>query len=255
MDNQLTILKISEKVEAYIEEVEKETGRQVLLKSVQDVGLEGLDAVFKVDPVYILAEFIENKYQDSKGNINQEEVDRSIVHEVTHGFLAYKKGHYQFNEIFNQANETERLSIPLLFTMIEDIVVHKITCENNFLVYPQSYIKMVNKEIDYMRDRKDIYINFSKYGLLFKDRFMIWRYIQAWGLLEYANIYKLKDKKNLNKFLNIFQKSYYKQYKEAEKIITIIKEKDIFTTEGFNETIKECLDLWNLANLVEIYTC
>jgi adenylosuccinate synthase len=52
MLSELKILKLSEKVKEYIKKVEEETGRPVLLKSVQDVGLEGLDSVSKPDPIY-----------------------------------------------------------------------------------------------------------------------------------------------------------------------------------------------------------
>ena len=95
----------------------------------------------------------------------------------------------------------------MLFTMIEDIVVHKITCENNFLAFPQCYIDMVKEEIDYMRNRKGIYNNYkNKYGSLLRDRFMVWRYIQDWGILEYVNSNQLNEEKILNKFLKVFQK-------------------------------------------------
>jgi len=78
---------------------------------------------------------------------------------------------------------------------------------------------------------------------------MVFRYILAWGYLEYLNSDKI-DKKTLHKFLKVFQKSCPKQYEEAKKIKEIILKNDIFTRKGYDKTIKECLDLWNLTNLV-----
>jgi len=62
------------------------------------------------------------------------------------------------------------------------------------------------------------------------------------------------SKKIIYKFLKIFQKSYPQQYEEVKKIKAIILENDIFTPEGFYNTSKKCLDLWNLTNLVELFT-
>lgn len=50
-----------------------------------------MDSVFLLDPKYIRVEIIEEKYYDSKGEIDQEKIESSIAHEVTHGLLAYKK--------------------------------------------------------------------------------------------------------------------------------------------------------------------
>ena len=52
------ISKLSEKLKEYIKRIEEETGRPALIKSVQDVGLAGMNAVFKLDPKYIRVEII-----------------------------------------------------------------------------------------------------------------------------------------------------------------------------------------------------
>jgi len=252
MDNKLTTLKLSEKLKEYIKKVEKETGRPVLLKSAQDVGLYGMNAVFKLDPKYIHVEIIEEKYYDSKGEIDQEGIECVIAHEVTHGLLAYKKKYYQFY-IVPKCNKLEEDSFRLICSMIEDLVVHKIMQENNFRLLPKRYINKVKDEIEDLRKGKDCYENFNKYPPKLKDRFIVYRYMLAWGILRYFIPGEI-DKKTIYKFLKIFQKSYPKQYKEAEQIIKIIFEKDIFTRDGQCKTIKKCLALWNLTNLVEINT-
>ena len=250
------ISELSEKLEGYIKKIEEETKRSALIKSVQDVGLYGISAVFKLDPKYILVEIIEDKYLDFKGEIKQEEIEYMIAHEVTHGLLAYKEKYCQFrlrlrpsrtNNMYYKLVEDSAI---LLFTMIEDIVVSKIIYENNFQQYPQTYISQIEYEIECVRIEEDAYKPYTP--LKFKYRYMVFRYILAWGLLKYINLDKI-GKKTIYEYLKIFKKSHPKQYAEAKKIKEIILENNIFTPEGYNNTIKKCLDLWNLTNLVEIY--
>lgn len=250
---ELNILKLSKKIKEYIKDAEKETGRPVLIKNVQDVGLDGMSAVFRLDPKYIRVEIIEKKFYDSKGEIDQGGIECVIAHEVTHGLLAYKKKYYQF-DIVGRHNELEEDSVSLINSMIEDLVVNKIMHENNFQLLPKRYINRVKDEIEDLRKEKGCYENFNKYPPIFKDRFIVYRCMLAWGILRFFVPGEI-DKKTIYKFLKIFQKSYPKQYEEAEQIIKIILENDIFTPEGCCKTIKECLALWNLTNSVEIYTC
>jgi len=257
MDNRLTILKLSEKVKEYIKKVEEETGREVLIKSVQNVGMPGTCERFIVDcnSKNIYVEIIELCYCDEKGNLKQEqeEIDRSITHEVTHGLLAYKEKYCQFQYIRKPIEDDLLNSISILFTMIEDIVVNKRIDKNNFKPISQFYIDGVKEATKYMEKGKDIFKRLNDSPII-KRSFMIWSYIQPWGYLNYPYSYKI-DKKPLHKFLKIFQQSYLKQYQEAKKIQEIIVKSDIFTRVAFDKTIRECLDLWNLADLVRLYTC
>ena len=237
-----------------MKKVEKETGRSVLLKSVQDVGLPGVCERFIVDcnSKYLLVEIIEDCYCDEKGNINQEEVDRSNAHEVLHGLLAYKEKYCQF-KLIGQIKDELLDSTSILFTMIEDIVVNKRIDENNFQPISQSYINTVKMATKDIQKGKDIFERFNCTPIL-KKSFMVLNYIQPWGYLKYFNLSAI-DKKTLYKFLKVFQKSYPRQYKEAKIIQEIILKNDIFTREGFNKTIRECLILWDLMDLVKLYTC
>ena len=244
--------KLSEKLKGYIKKVEEETGRPALIKSVQDVGLNGMSAMFVLDPKYIRVEIVEKLFYNSKGEIDQGGFEHVIAHEVTHGFLAYKKKYYQFY-IAPKCNKLEDNSIRLICSIIEDLEVDNILHENNFQLLPKRYINRIKGEIKDLSKGKDCYENYNKYPLALKDRFVVYRYMLSWGTLKYFNPREI-DKKIIYKFLKIFQKSYPKQYEEAEQIIKIIPEKSIFTREGQYKTIKKCLALWNLANLVEIYT-
>lgn len=248
-------LQLSEKLEKYIKKIEEETGRPSLIKNVQYVGFDVMVSAFRLDPEFILAEIIEEKFYDSKGEINQEDIECMIAHEVTHGLLTYKKKYCQFKFVLTPS-ELEESSASLLFTMIEDIVVNKIIDKKHFLQpLIKPYINWTsNREIKPLSEGKDCYEYFNKYSPIFKDRYMVSRYIQAWGFLKYFN-FNDYNKGIINKYLEIFQKSYPRQYEQAIKIKDIILENDIFTPEGYCNTIKECLDLWNLTHLVGIFTC
>jgi len=92
------MLELSEKIKAYIEKIEKETSHSVSIEMVQDVGLRGMKAEFELDPEYIHVKIVQN--------IETEKIEQSIAHEITHGFLAYKKKYCQL-EYLNEPNAIE----------------------------------------------------------------------------------------------------------------------------------------------------
>ena len=140
--------------------------------------------------------------------------------------------------------------------MIEDVVVNKIIQEKNYRPYSTKYLDDVKQDIEDIRKGKVCYYEtHADPGHKDKfDKFMVFRYILAWGFLKYLNLGEI-DKKTIHKFLKIFQKSCPKQYEEAKKIKGVILENNIFTPEGYCKIIKKCLDLWNLTHLMGIYTC
>ena len=257
MKLELKYLKLSKKIEAYIKETEEETSREVYIKGVHDVEMPGMAERFIVNcnSKNIYVEIIELYYCDEKGNLKQEqeEIDRSISHEVTHGRLAYKKKYCQFKFIGNKYDLFDSAS--LLASSIEDIVVNTIIKKNSFKPISQSYLDAVVKPAtEDIRKGKDIFERFN-YSSILRKSYMMSIYIQAWGYLQYNFDLDNIDKKNLHKLLKVFHKKYPEESKIAEKITKTIKDNNIFTAKGYNEAIKKCLDLWDLTNLVEIYTC
>ncbi len=247
MDNKLTILKLSKKVKAYIEEVKKETGYNV---SIEDFQGKGAMVTLDHECKYIRVEINEEEYKKD----SEEEIDYTIAHEVTHEFLSLKKKYCRI-----RCGPEEKEPVRILATMIEDVVVDKIIQEKNYRSSYTKYLDDVKGDIKFFRkhankdrDFFEVHKDDPRYKFLFK--YMVFRYILAWEYVEYLNSDKI-DKKTIHKFLKIFQKSCPKLYEEAENIKKIILENNIFTPEGYDNTIKECLDLWNLTNLVEIYTC
>ena len=237
------MLELSEKLNAYKEKIEKETGKPVLIERVQDVGLRGMKAVFELDPEYIRIKIDQN--------IETEKIEQSIAHEITHGFLAHKKKYCQLDYV-QEPNAIEEISISIIVTMVEDIVVNKIIQEENFQPYPYDYLDKIQNDTKNIRKSKGKIPRRYQDPVL-NDRIMILRYITAWGLLKYSNLDSF-NRKLIYKFIKCFKKLCPKQYEAAEQIEEIILENNIFTSEGYYKAIKRCLGLWNLVDLVKFVT-
>lgn len=237
------MLELSEKIKAYIEKIEKETSHSVSIEMVQDVGLRGMKAEFELDPEYIRVKIVQN--------IETEKIEQSIAHEITHGFLAYKKKYCQL-EYLNEPNAIEGMSISIIVTMIEDIVVNKVIQEENFQPYPYDYLDKIQNDTKNIRKSKGSFPQLHQDPLL-NGRIMILRYIGAWGFLKYFNLDSF-SRRVIYKFIKCFKKSYPKQYEAAGQIEEIIIENNIFTPEGYYKAIKRCLELWNLVDLVKFVT-
>jgi Icc-related predicted phosphoesterase len=260
------MLKLSEKVKAYVEEVEKETGYNVSIESVDHIGVAGSDIAMTLDRKnkYIRIQvdekkFIKNSEEESEEEF-KENTDSAIAHEVTHGLLTLKKKYcgLTFRPL---CSEEEKGIVNTLVTMIEDIPVNKIIHEKeNYQLYPNCYIKTTKNDTKSIRDiRKGKGKDSHREEPMNKKDMagMVFGYIQAWGYLEYFNLDKInkKHKNIICRFIKEFKKVCPKNYEEAKKVKEIIRKNDIFTPEGYNNAIKKCLDLWNLKNLVDIYIC
>jgi len=238
-----TTLELSEKVNAYIEKVKKETGYDVLIEGFPcETPRVALDHKCKC----IRVQINDGEYKKE----SEEEIDFTIAHEVTHGFIALKK-EYCLIESVNCGPE-EGYAIFCLQTMIEDIVVDKIIYEKKYISY--THLDNIKENMKILRDKGKGEYFCEKYNDLKHKSKMILTYILAWGYLTYSILDKI-DKKTLSEYLKIFQKLCPKHYEEAKKIKEIILKNDIFTSEGYNKTIKECLELWNLKDLVDVYIC
>lgn len=235
---------LSEKLQTYIAKIEKETGRQVLIQSMAtNIGISGMSAYISDHPTHILI-LLES---DIKEN---EQLERSIAHEVTHGLLRYAKEYCILMPTYS-LTKLELDTLNILTTMIEDIVVNKIIQENGFSPFSTSFYETVRQETEAAHERQDYYQEFQ--DPLFKDRFMIFRYIMAWGFLEYYDLDE-SFQKILASFEYEFKLSFPRQYKSACQIKDIILQHDIFSAEGYCQVIKKSLKLWELDNIVNVKT-
>lgn len=234
------MLQISEKLQSYLLKVEGETGRKIKINPVLNVGLQGMAAQFRLHPTLILIEIVQAPQYGKQ-------IEQSIAHEATHGLLAYAKGYCQITPM-RKLTPNEVISINLVGTMIEDIVVNKIIQENGFSPFHDNYLTQVRKETKALRKNQDLY---QQYQNPFKDRFMVSRYIMAWGFLQYFNLDEA-SRRTIARFENDFRLSRPKHYIESNQIKEILLHHDIFTAEGYCQAIRESVKLWGLENFVNI---
>lgn len=239
-------VELSQKLSKYMNKIENETGRKIVIEGTDDVGLASMSAVFKEDPRGILVQIALDRHDRQ---ITDQEVEQSLAHEITHGLLLYKQG-YCGHFFKRPANNDEKKIVSILITMIDDIVVNKIIHENGFYPFSPIYLPMVKRETTAALRGRDIYNQISNDSLL-KNRFIVFRYIMAWGFLKYFDL-ELNERKIIYRFLKSIQKSYPEQYKMAKQIEDIILQNDIFTPAGHHNTIEKILSLWSLEDLVEL---
>lgn len=239
--------KFSSKLTEYLKKVETETGRRIKFLESSNLGIKGITAAYRYDPQYIL--IIINR----KNPRSPEDVERSVAHEATHGYIIHKLGFCRSDFHENIADDYKR-DVQLLFTMVEDIVVNKIIEDNGFPPFGHEYLPMVREEIRIAHRGEEA-------GESFYQRFtddprleallMISRYIIAWGFLKY---YALEPNQSelIGEFTKTFQEFYPDYYKFASQIENIIEQNDIF--RGYEEckAIQEILELFKLVDGVEL---
>ncbi len=231
---------LSERLLGYIKKVEKETGRRVFVEKTGDLGLSGMASGFVQDPAGILVRL--------SPELHGRQLEHSIAHEITHGLLRYKKG---FPQIIPRRplSEKEAISISILCSMLEDIVVNKITYAEGFPLFASNYLETVQKEEEDIN--KGEYFSSTAMDLDVRNRLMVSRYTTAWGFLEYFDM-DFSSKEVLDKFVRSFERYYPKESEMTGQIKDIITQNDIFNPDGYNKIIRRCLKLWGLCDLVEL---
>jgi len=235
----------SKKLENYLTKIQNETGREIVIQRSDDLGLSGMLSAFSYDPSHIFVQFV------SSIDMTDPRVEHLIAHEATHGFLTLKKGYCSYF-LKRPASGIEKRHVRILFTMVDDIVVNKTIQEESFPPFSSVYLSMVRMETKSILRGEDIYNQFSD-DPLFKDRFMVFRYVMAWGFLKYFDL-KSHDRRTIKKFTKAFENRCPKQSEMASQVRKTILENDIFTAEGRNNCMKELLKLWGLEDLAELKT-
>lgn len=231
-------MNLSTKIQEYIAEIEAITSKKVVIEEVSSVGLQGMIARFIPGDEIINVQILLGK--------DGSELENSVAHEITHGYLDIAKGYcYPIPKRELTSNENQTAS--LIFTMIDDIVVNKIISDRGFLPYSPRYIPEVEKEIKSFNKKIDHYSEFSDIG--FRSKFKIFRFVLAWGLSFYLELPE-NDKKILNLFLRKFKLNYPNEYFESRIIQNLIIENDIFTKQGHFIVVNQIIDLWDLRECV-----
>ena len=238
-------LKPSQKLADYLNKVRRETGREIRFEYISHFPIPSMKTAYRYDPSLIEVVIASN------AKMTTSQLEQSIAHEVTHGFLQHKLRYC--HAVFKRPpSDTEEKSTSLIFTMIDDIVVNRIISEEGFDPFGPVYLPTVEKETKAIRKGKDCY-NRHSHDPLFKDRYMVFRYIMAWGFLEYFDLEPFARRK-IKKFAKTFENSFPRQYEMASQIRELILQNDIFTSEGHRRTIEGVLKFWNLEDLVELKT-
>lgn len=233
-------INISEKLTKYIDQVEQQTGRKILMETREDLGLSGMSAAFSNHPTHIKILFTKSSLNDSS------RFEHSCAHEITHGLLIYGRKYFSPQTAKNITKEEKNL-IGLICTAIGDIVVNKLIQHEGFEPISSVYIGMVKKETEAYKNGEDIYKEFIEIKL--KSKFKIFRYIMAWGFLQYFDL--LGEQRNqLNEFIQIFEITYPPEYEESRKICDCILRNNIFTSEGYEITFRYVLELWGLNDKI-----
>ena len=227
---------------SYVDKVTEQTRRKLVVE--RRLLPLGLKAAFIPDPRFIKIVL------DPSINLKTNYAEYSIAHEVTHGLLTYAKGYAPL--IAKRpltAKEQTRRSIAAV--LIEDIVVNRILQTEGFAPFAPIYLATVQYETK-VANAKGTYphpdLANDEEG---RDRWMVLRYIIAWGLVEYCSLDQ-KSEDVIAEYLRAFQNAYPKQFSMAEQIKSIIKENDIFEAQGYRKAMASILDLWKLNDFLQM---
>lgn len=243
----MTEYKFSSKLKEYLNKVETESGRKIKFFESTDLGIKGITAAYLYHPQYI--RIIINPENPRP----LEDIERSIAHEATHGYIIYNLGFCR-SDFHNNATDDYKRDVQLIFTMIEDIVVNKIIQNNGFPPFGHEYLPMVHEETEVARRGEEageiFYQSFADDPRL-EALLMISRYLIAWGFLKFYSL-KQQDVKIIKEFTITFQKFYPDYYRIVSKIEDILEQNNIFTGDGECKAIGKILELFNLDGGVKL---
>jgi len=133
--------------------------------------------------------------------------------------------------------------------MIDDIVVNRIIQQEGFPPFAPRYLNIVEIATKTARNSSDRPYDTFPPDPLFKDKFMVFGYILAWGLVNYCDL-EPHARKTINKYLKAFGKSFAKQFTMADQIREVILQHDIFSAHGHRKVVEAVARLWHLDDLI-----
>ncbi len=236
-------IRLSLKLKSYINKVERITKRRVSIEERDTLGVPGMNAAFIEHPTDIRVLVLSN------WNTNDPDIENTIAHEITHGLLAYGKGYVRLKPKRNLSS-LEANTVGLLSTMIDDLVVNNLIHKAGFKAFGNNYPMVLRNEISGAKNKQDFYEQFNS-DLTFKSRFIVFRYILAWGSLKYSSPNK-EMRGLLASFLGIFPKAYPSEYKTALEVQRLILHHDLFSPTQYQIVIKDLVNMWQLNDVVEL---
>ncbi len=223
----------------YVDTVSREAGRPVNLVRVKDPPRSGTPVALQLPP----AEFAIHVWQGL--DVKAPAAERLVVHELTRGRLLYARGYVRLEPAAGIA-ESERQSLVVVSTMVDDVVVNAVMQREGFTPYDNVYMEEMARETRSAEAGKDHYVQFS-FDPAFKRRFMIFRYVLAWGTLQYLTLSSFESRR-INRFLKAFAKAYPKTWQASERVQGLFTAHDAFTAAGHRDIVGGVLSDWSLAH-------
>ncbi|MDI9437582.1 MAG: hypothetical protein QM405_05880 [Euryarchaeota archaeon] len=242
----MSYFQLSPRLKEYLKVVEEETGMPVKILGRPDLGLTGARAAFNYHPLYTVVVLNSSEPRLS------EDLERSVAHEATHGYILHKLGYCR--AVFTKnASEDVKMKANLLFSLVEDLVVNRIIQENGFPPFGTEYLPMIKKEIEVASAGENVgekfYSQFTS-DLELEDIIMVSRYILSWGFLRYYPLSR-EVRLILQEFLEVYSKAYPHHYPHAARVKEIILENDVFTAQGECRAMQEIMRLWGFEGMVK----
>jgi hypothetical protein len=237
----------SPKLNKYLEKIQAETGREITFQENTNLGIKGITAAYQYHPEKLII-ILNPEYTRAR-----EDVERSIAHEATHGYIIYKLGFCR-SKYHEGVPGDYKQDVQIIFTIVEDLVVNRIIQDNGFPPFGHEYLPTLREEIRVAREGE---IAGEAFYHQFTDNphrealLMISRYIIAWGFLKYYNL-EVGEEKLIRDFTMVFEEFYPDYYQYAAQLVGILEGKDIFKSHGECQAIREILRIFNMDKNVEL---
>ncbi len=232
------MLHISTKLRNYLQKVSREAGRPVAVYEDGSDGLLGMqDCDFDALPGIRIPIDPDQPY---------EFIEYSIAQAATLGLLAYGKG-FRRVVIKMDASQTEEQSIRMLVAMVDDIPTSSILQQEDLKPYSPDSFYWLEYEMAAAFFGIDV---LSKYqDLLFKQRYLVFRYMQTWTLLRYVPLGGA-ERSLLLKYEDVFRTAYPRELKLAHALQDVIMREDPLTAAGNLAILKAAFPLWGLEKSI-----
>jgi len=250
----MTALRLPKKINNFLDKLIANSNKRVSLREVASFGISGMKVAFDYDEDNFYIDILES-YANDLDEADKEDFYRSVFHEAMHGWLLLVEGFYMLEskEKFHLSDEEMKIK-SILFSMISDIAVNFRIRKEGFSPFPSSYPSVVKNETEAFRVKKDYYSSLRELGDFFCSKFKINRYISAWSFVRYFDLDE-NAKSILSNFFSSFKEGLPSEYEECERIIDLIEQNNLFSSEGQKVVMAKISEMWGLAgktNLIQL---
>lgn len=236
--------KPSPKLAGYLNWIEHETQAPIELELVPNVGLPGIKAGFRVGHSNIRVEIV------MPFDGSQDELEQCVAHEATHGLLVFGRGYVEPRPT-RQLTQAEATAISTIGTMLDDVVVNTIIQQHGFAAFTEVYPRMVRRETLAARSRSELFYSNAGPERTTRERFMIYRFVQAWLHLKYIKV-SLDFAKSLKKFRSAFRAAYPALAARGDAVQQLFEKYDVFSADGHEHIMSLVTSEWGLGGIVNL---